>query len=355
MRDKSLRIVHVSNFPTGLRLQPYSTVEKKISNGLIRLGHLVVDFNDRDVARSKSIIKSKRFGRPAANKCLEDFCYQIRPDILLLGHASMITPQAIYHIRQNNPDIRIGQWTGDFLGSKNELRKIKEKQPVVDMTFVTSCGGREVEELKKFGRVRYLPNPVDFSIETGRADLLKNPSYDVISDCGNPKDKRSICGELTSIDDFINEMRKMLPRIKIKKLGGVPWNSHVTDARYHEIVSHSAIGLNISVATNGFLYSSDRIAHFVGNGCLVAIERSSGYEKLFHENEMLFFSNLQELFEKLDYYINHPSQRMICAQAGRRKYHQLFNERRVGAHIIHCLNNNVTSSTKDWLFSNKDC
>ena len=105
MRDtRPLTIVHVGSFPFGLRPGFQHGVPTKLSNGLIRNGHLVLNFSDRDVARARSIFGSRKFGRRAVNVALQDFCKHHRPNVLILSHADVIDSATIASIRADLPD-----------------------------------------------------------------------------------------------------------------------------------------------------------------------------------------------------------------------------------------------------------
>jgi len=82
------------------------------------------------------------------------------------------------------------------------------------------------------------------------------------------------------------------------------------------------------------LYSSDRLAHMIGNGQAIAIARATGYDSLFSDDEMLFFATLDELIASLDRLIADPPRRMRMAEAGRVRYHTLFNERIVADYVV---------------------
>lgn len=330
----SLTIVHVGNFPTGLKTSWHYSIQIKISNGLTRLGHLVLNFSDRDVARARSLLKNRKLGRGAVNAALISFCQHHRPDVVLLGHADMINPETLVTIRAILPNVRIGQWNADPLFEPDNVRRIQSKVNVVNATFITTAGA-PLERMRHGGHaMSFIPNPVDPSVERGRADLVQNPAYDLFYACGNPRSPlRTICGTPWDMDRFMTRLAQKLPQVRMK-LAGLLGHAHLTSAAYIDSVASSAIGLNVSRRADNFLYSSDRIAQLAGNGSLVAIERETGYGTYFGEDEMLFFSSLEELDEKLACLISDPQKRMRMAAAGRNRYFARFNERAVAAHIV---------------------
>ena len=61
-----VKIVHASNFSRKAKGAFQHSVEHKITNGLIRNGHAVSTFSDRDVARSGTLLGHRAFGGRAA-------------------------------------------------------------------------------------------------------------------------------------------------------------------------------------------------------------------------------------------------------------------------------------------------
>ena len=277
MTFSPLTIVHVCDMPTGIRLSPAHSIQLKLSNGLTRLGHLVLNFADRDVARAKSWTGSRKFGRRAVNAALLAFCRHHRPDILLLGHADMIAAETVAAIRAEIKPLRVGQWNADPLFEPDNIRRLRGKFDVVDTTFVTTAGA-PLAALGAGGHaVSFMPNPVDASIEKGRADLLREAPFDLFYACGNPGvPPREICGGTWNMNDFFAMLADRLPSLRMK-LPGIDKAPHLTAAAYQQALEHSAIGLNISRRADFPPYSSDRLAQILGNGCVVAMERATGY------------------------------------------------------------------------------
>jgi glycosyl transferase family 1 len=327
-------IVHVGNFPFGLRPGFQHGVAVKLSNGMIRNGHLVLSFSDRDIARAKSFLGHRTFGRSGANGALEAFCRLHRPDVLLLGHADIIDSTTVHSIRAHLPRLKVAQWSVDTLSNPDNVRRLRAKIPHMDVTFVSTAGA----PLQALGaakyRVAFLPNPVDLSIERGMNHLAVQLDYDVLYACGNPaRPPRLICGQEWNMDDFVRKLLSELPHVR-PLLGGLLGRPHLTGAAYQSSLESAALGLNISCRPDHFLYSSDRIAQLVGNGVAVLIERATGYDKIFTDKEMVFFSSFDELVDQIDRLVKDPARRQAIAAAGRKRYIELFNERAVAAYLL---------------------
>jgi hypothetical protein len=308
----------------------------------------VLNFSDRDVARGKSWTGSRKLGRRAANAALVDFCRAHRPDILLLGHADMIEPETIAAIRGELKHLRVGQWNVDPLFEPDNVARLRKKLAVVDVSFISTAGDHLAAMREGGHAMSFMPNPVDPSIERARVDLERNPPFDLFYGCRNPSSPlRIVCGVAWDMNDFIATLGRSLPELKMKccGIGGAPL---LVSAAYQSALASSAIGLNISRRPDHYLYSSDRIAQLAGNGCVVAIERAVGYGDYFGEDEMLFFSNLDELTEKLARLRAEPDLRMRMASVSRSRYFEKFNERNVAAHLLAVLNGARSPEEMPW-------
>jgi len=328
-----LRIVHVSNFPVALKSPNQHAVEVKLSNGFTRNGHAVYNLSDRAVARAAGF-GHRALGRGAANQMLLEFCRLHRPELLVFGHADMIEAKTISAIREALPGLRVVQWNVDPLFEAANVAQIRSKMDAVDATLV-STAGPALEALRQPGKaLGFLPNPVDISIERGRQDRVAAPEFDVFYACRNPRrPQRVVCGQAWNMDDFIQHLHGRVPGLRALT-PGMAGQPVLTGAVYQNALEQAGIGLNISRRADYLLYSSDRLAHIMGNGMLAAIERATGYERFFSDAEMLFFSSLEELAEKLRRSMAEPERRMAAAAAGRAKYIELFNERRVAAYVV---------------------
>ena len=73
-------------------------------------------------------------------------------------------------------------------------------------------------------------------------------------------------------------------------------------AEYQRVFSNTAMGLNINRSNHDYLYSSDRMAHLMGNGALALMDERTGFGDLFGKDEIAFYKDEDELYKKIDYY-----------------------------------------------------
>ncbi len=329
-----MRILHVGNFGSRAKGAFLHSVAPKLSRGLIRLGHQVVDFADRDAARAGSIFRARKLGTAAANNALTRLAHDMRPDLLLLGHADTIRAPTVAALRQAMPALRVLQWNVDPLFEADNITRLRSKLAVVDATLV-STAGEALAPLRRAGMaLGFLPNPVDISIESGRADLAASLPWDLFFACGHPtRPLRTLCGQDWDMDTFFARLRREVPGLRAC-LAGVEGRPHLAGAPYQDALAACAAGLNASRRNDALLYSSDRMAHMIGNGQAILIDRATGYDRLFGADQMAFFSGFDELSALLRRMIAEPAWRQALAEAGRARYLALFNETIVAGYVV---------------------
>lgn len=348
--SRPLKIVHVGDFFFSLKRKAPSqfSVGGKLSNGLIRNGHHVIDFSYRDVARAGSLFGSRNMGRHHLFRALKEFLAFTAPDILLLGHGYMIPPSVIEELRQQQPGMTVAQWNVDALFVEENAADFAARHQVVDISFISTAGPVVRQVVGDRGRVAFLPNPVDRSVERGQVFVLACPEADIFYSCGNPARLRTICGQEWHMDEFCELLEERLPPSVRFAYAGVRGQPYVSGAAYAALLEQTAMGLNISRRADHYLYSSDRLAQMIGNGQLVFMERQTGYDCLFSDQEMVFFSSLDELVELIGQYHKAPKARREAARAGWQRYHALFNECAVAHYIVGQMLGTLSEDVHAW-------
>ena len=341
------RIVHASNFSRKAKGAFQHSVEHKITNGLIRSGHAVSNFSDRDVARAGTLLGHRAFGARAANRAFREFCRSVAPELIVLGHAEIIAPATLNEVRGELPGVKIVQYNVDPMFEPDNVAAIRSKLECVDATLVTSAG-EALRPLYIKGKVlAFMPNPVDFSIESGRSHERRDLPYDLFYACGNENDPRYLCGRDWTSIDLMAHIARSLPALRILS-PGVRGQPQLAGGKYQRALESAAIGLNVSKRNDVFLYSSDRLAQLAGNGLAVLIDRATGYESLLAEGEFVYFSTIDELMEKLDRLRGDPDYRQRVGAAGRARYHALFNERTIAEYIVDIAFGRLNSAATPW-------
>jgi spore maturation protein CgeB len=109
---------------------------------------------------------------------------------------------------------------------------------------------------------------------------------------------------------------------------------HVFGADYFTELLAARMGLNYSRDNNQYLYSSDRMAQYMGNGLLTFIDRATGFGELFSEQEVVFYDTTSELAEKIRHYATHDHERQTVARQGWEKIHREWNSEKVAQYIL---------------------
>ena len=169
LKRKSLRILHVTNFNERLDGRLFFNTGRRINNGFIRLGHSVLGFSDRDIQKYYKSLNDLK-GSKVLNDKLKKTCYNYKPDLIVIGHADLISRQQIEELKEDNPNTKFCQWFLDPLNkngpdfSRNKQR-IMDKIDLMDSTFITTSPS-VLKFLPNKERSFFIPNPSDYSFET---------------------------------------------------------------------------------------------------------------------------------------------------------------------------------------------
>ena len=333
---KSLRILHITNFNERLDGRLFFNTGRRINNGLIRLGHSVLGFSDRDIQKYyKSFGDIK--GSKTLNEKLRKTCYNYKPDLIVLGHADLISADQIGELKDDYPDVRFSQWFLDPLNKngpdfERNKNRILDKIKYMDASFITTCPS-VLKFLPNNKKNFYIPNPADDSFETLN-NFKKDCNIDVFFALSHGVHRGVL--KVGKIDDrikFITNLTNITPNIKfdiygLNKVQPI-WADH-----YFKTIENAKMGLNLSRGAPIKYYSSDRITQIVGNGLVCLIDEKTQYKNFFSNKEMIFYKNTSDLSEKIIKISNDEKLRKSIAKAGKEKYLKHFNSTKVSEFII---------------------
>lgn len=302
----------------------YATI-RKLANGFVRNGHAVMPFSDRDAARESGRLRIGRRGDAEANRRLIELCRQFRPDLLILLHADRIANATLAEIKASKAAPIVAVVNLDPLFLPENPPRIRRFAEVADITFLTTAGERLAEFATPTHRVAFMPNPADRSIETLECFARTDQSFDLFCAIGREKGTPWRAETMRAVAARVPEARCAF--------FGLADKPPVFGSDYFDAIADARMGLNLNRNDGDYLYSSDRMAQYAGNGLLLFIARSTGYGDIFSDDEFVFYDGLDELAEKLRYFLAHDAERQKVARAGHAKYHALFNERAVARYI----------------------
>ena len=344
---KSLRILHITNFNERHNGRLFFNTGRRINNGFIRLGNSVLEFSDRDIQKHYKSY-SDFSGAKSLNDKLRKTCYNYKPDMIVLGHADLISPIMLGQLKDEYPNLKIAQWFLDPLNIngpdyKRNKHRILDKSEFVDANFITTSPD-VLNFLPKNVINYYIPNPSDPSFET-----LRNYNHECSNDVffalshgvhrGNLKSRTNDDREL-----FIKQLRNHLKNIKFD-IFGIDKIQPIWADQYFKAISNSKMGLNLSRGSPIKYYSSDRITQITGNGLVTLIDEKTGYRDFFNDNEMVFYNNVSDLSEKILKISRDEKLRKKIGKNGKLKYLKYFNSNLVSDYIINKtfeINNNKT-------------
>lgn len=327
-----MKIIHAANFSLfprkPLKSQQFAlhySIDRAISHGLVRLGHNVYDFAVEDsIRRYRRLWTRKKTAIALMNALLSEAVNRLRPDWLLLGHTPAVNTQTLALLRKCHPNLTIAQWWVDPLQPKHadRLSAIKEKLPHLDAFFCTTAP--DYLSLPDISKMFFMPNLCDSAVHHGRAFALTEYRHDIVY-VGRPDPERQT---------LVQQLQK---HFSDRRLGiyGLERHQELCGADYVDTLASAKMAINFSRSNDTPLYSSDRMIHIIGNGALALSPKTPRMETLLDKDEVVYFDGLDDMCDKLHYYLAHDSERCTIAQKGWQRAHRDYNEKRVASFLQH--------------------
>jgi len=332
----SLRVLHVTNFNERHDGRLFFNTGRRINNGFIRQGNSVLEFSDRDIQKNYKSY-SDLSGSKSLNEKLRKTCYNFKPDLMVLGHADLVSPEMLGKLKDEYPLLKIAQWFLDPLNKKGpdffkNKKRVLDKSKFLDANFITTSPD-VLNFLPKNVNNFYIPNPTDPSIETLN-NFKKNCSNDVFFALSHGVHRGSLKYRVSDDrEKFIKKLINLSKDIKYDIFGldniQPIWADH-----YFKTIANSKMGLNLSRGSPIKYYSSDRITQIAGNGLVTLIDEKTGYRDFFTDKEMVFYSNINDLIEKISKINKDDKLRRSIGKKGKVKYAKYFNSNLVADFII---------------------
>ena len=310
---------------------------KKFTNGFIRNGHDVLEISDRDFLKN-----NRSFGLNSTKNIFQKYLIEsfknYNPDILFFGHTKNIDPETIDTFRSINKNLIISQWNEDPVMpsldySKDNIQNIRKYSSLVDHTFITTDTSVLKKTAKDIKNTHFFFVPVDKNIECFDVFKLK-PQKDLFYAMSHGVN-RAVLKEGTEDDriNFLNKLVKKIPRIKYDFYGFANKQPIWGDNFFKSLIN-SKMALNLSRGRPTKYYSSNRIASVIGNGLLTFLDKKIQMNDFFNSKEVIFYDNITDLADKLIFYSKKDMLRKKIAQNGKKKYFQLFNEKRITNYFL---------------------
>ncbi len=336
LKPSNLRILHITNFNERHNGRLFFNTGRRLNNGFIRLGHSVLEFSDRDiVSRGKSI--KDLYGSSTLNDKLVKTCYHFKPDVIVLGHADMVSQDVLLSLKKDYSNLKITQWFLDPLNKQGpdyfkNKKRILDKSDILDASFLTTSPD-VVNFLPKNHKSYFIPNPSDKSMETLN-NFTKDCSNDVFFALSHGVHRGKLKGR--SYDDREKFIKNLIHKCKNIKFDIFGMNNiqPIWADQYFKNISNSKMGLNLSRGTPIKYYSSDRITQIIGNGLVTLIDEKTQYNDFFDSSEMVFYKSVSDLSEKIEKISSDEKLRKSIGMKGKLKYMKYFNSTLVADFII---------------------
>ncbi len=317
----------------------YGTAQK-LQNGFVRAGHGVEFFSDRDIARSASILRSRWLGKRKVNRLFKDYVRNYDPHLIVLCHADLIDTETLHEIKAAYPAKRIVEVRVDALHNTLTIPHMRRRISAVHHSFLTTAGRALNLVSSSQSPASFIPNPVDCGIEMGDAHLRDNQEFDAIY-------SRRPTHEMKG-GDYRAEIVQEIERNSALRVFsiGVHGGEQTFGQAYFNLITNAKIGLNLSLKAampiDGITpqelmqcYSSDRIAHYGGNGLVIMTPKEFCFDEIMQDGtEFLSFTNPQDAREKVEWLVANPQTRMDLAQAGHEAFHTRFSSQKVAEFIV---------------------
>jgi len=331
--NTKLKILHVTNFNERHNGRLFYNTGKRINNGLIRLGHSVLEFSDRDIVSYYRSIKDINGSKKLNEKLIEVISNYV-PNIIILGHADLIKFETLQFIKKNYPQIKMVQWFLDRMDSKWIVNKKRflDKIDIMDASFCTT--DPKSLNFHKEHNIFFMPNPVDESFERLHNYKYANFNNDVFFAMSHGVHRGVLkSGKFDERENFINKLMKKSPNIRFD-LYGMVGKQPIWADNFINVISQCKIGLNLSQGTAAKYYSSDRFSQLIGNGLLVMIDQKTRFGDFFKKDEIILYKDTNDLSDKIEKYSNNDDLRKKTAKKGRDKYFKYFNSTVIADFII---------------------
>jgi len=349
----NLKILNISNFGSRQfnRLY-YISIAKKLANGFIRNGHDVINLSDRDVGKYNKSFRDFK-GKKYLNTMIYETAKNYKPDLILLGHSYDIQNETLEKIKDYSKKTIISQWFEDHLADtgpdySSNRKKLLKYDDFITSNFITTHPST-LSFLKKKKNFHYLPIPVDKNIEKLKIYENKNQICDVFFSMSHGVNRGKLKRDKEDErHNFISNLIIECPNI-IFDIYGYKNREPVWAEDFYKVIVNSKMALNLTRGKPIKYLTSNRIASLIGNGLLTFIDKKTKLDNFFNKNEVIFYSNLQDLAEKIKHFKGNDKERMKIAKNGRKKYFELFECQKISDYIISKSFNRENSKRLKWM------
>ena len=313
---------------------------RKLGFAATRAGHLVVEFSDRAVAR-RGI-----GGWTTANRRFLQTVDELKPDLILLHFADIIRNETLLEAQKLSPGVKIADINIDPIDTEKNQRRLGLRTGFVDALFVTTAEPSLGRFAGPGAFAAFMPNPVDRSVETGRASEVDAPAYDLLFPATDDR-SREVGSGFISPAEAASRIAGAVPGLRLSTpgIGGQP---RARGQAYLAALTSAHFGWALSRRATLPLYASDRMAHMFGSGLAVALDRRAGFERFYEPDEAVFYDDLPDLAASLRTLLQEDGEARNIARRGWERTWTMFESGRVLAYLLAQLFNEGGATDVEW-------
>ena len=180
LTEKNIKILHIANFNELSDGRLFYSFSNKLNNGFLKNNCIVQTISDRTFLKYNKSLFNPHGNYKNFNKKILDTIKNFAPNLVIFGHVYNIENKIFEYCKNNN--IKTANWFIDSIS--NEFLNGKKKQDFlnlvnnVDKCFLTSSP-ELFKKNKIYNKLRFIPNPIDSSIDHLRNYETKDLEYDL--------------------------------------------------------------------------------------------------------------------------------------------------------------------------------
>ncbi|MBB5211133.1 glycosyltransferase [Microbulbifer hydrolyticus] len=340
-----MRILHVDNHQH--RKYGYIRVSwaLKLYTGLIRAGHNVLAFSDRDVAKFEAPLGIREFGRKKTNQRLLQTVDAFQPELVVFGHCDLIDNATFAEIRRRHPGIILAACNNDPLFVPRNAANIEKRCEIADAMFVSTGPGELTRFAGNRARLWHMPNPVDPSVECADVSAIAGDDAALEADllfCSNSR-------QHTERGQLVSQLREQLPEGFRFHTPGLFDQPALWGLDYDRKLARSKMGLNLNRQEGFQWYSSARIAQMAGNGLLVFTHSAAAFDDFMPQETLVYFDDERSLLARLQDFHQDDARRRHWAGNCRAFFHREINNTLFAQYIVEAATESKFSHDYVWV------
>jgi len=340
-----MRILHVDNHQQRKYGQLRVSWALKLYTGLVRAGHNVLAFSDRDVAAFEAPLGIRELGGKKTNQRLLQTCEAFEPDLIVLGHCDLIGNDTLAEIRRRHPHILIAACNNDPLFVPSNAANIAKRCEIADAMFV-STGEKDLQQFTgQRARLWHMPNPVDPAVECADTSTLAADDPALETDllfCSKSR-------QHTERGQLVERLRAQLPADFRFHTPGLLDQPTLWGRAYERKLGASRMGLNLNRQEGYQWYSSARIAQMAGNGLLVFTHAGARFEDFMPAETLVYFDSEATLARQIEAFHTDDAMRRHWAGNCRAFFHREINNTLYAQYIVEATTGMSFSHDYGWL------